>query len=123
MKKVIVLTLLVAFFAASVNAAVASDNKEIVGTWKWENPTAGYGYDKGTLAISAKEGKLVGQVIYEDGFKIEMKKMSYTEGVLKFGIYVDYEYIGVKAKVDGKKMAGTVDSPEGETKFTATKIK
>ena len=30
MKKVIVLTLLVAFFASSVNAVVASDNKEIV---------------------------------------------------------------------------------------------
>jgi hypothetical protein len=123
MKKVIVLKLLVAFFTGSVYAAVASDNKEIVGTWKWENPTAGYGYDKGTLAISEKEGKLLGQVIYEDGFKIGMKNMSYAEGVLKFGIYVDYEYIGVKGKVDEKKMAGTVDSPEGETKFTATKIK
>jgi hypothetical protein len=123
MKKLIVLTLLVAFFACSVNAVVASDNKEIVGTWKWENPTAGYGYDKGTLAISEKEEKLVGQVIYEDGYKIEMKNMSYADGVLKFGIYVDYEYIGVKGKVDGKKMTGAVDTPDGDAKFTATKIK
>ena len=123
MKRLIVLSLVVAFFAGFVNAAVAADNSDIVGTWKWENPTAGYGYDKGTMAISEKEGKLVGQVIYEDGYKIEMKNMSYAEGVLKFGIYVDYEYISVKGKVDGKKMAGTVDSPEGEAKFTATKIK
>ena len=124
MKKVVILTLLVAMFAGVVNATVSEKgNSAIVGEWKYEAPAAPYGYEKGSLNISEKEGKLVGQVKFEDGYKIELKNITFAEGVFKCGLYVDYEYVSIKAKVDGKKMKGAVDTPEGEMPITATKIK
>ena len=123
MKKVVILTLLVAMFAGVVNAAVSQSNKGIVGEWKYEAPAAPYGYEKGSLIITEKEGKLVGQVKFEDGYKIELKNITFAEGVFKCGLYVDYEYVSIKAKVDGKKMKGAVDTPEGELPISATKTK
>ena len=123
MKKVVILTLLVAMFAGVVNAAVSQGNKEIVGEWKYEAPSAPYGYEKGSLIISEKEGVLAGVVKFEDGYKIELKKITYAEGVFKCGLYVDYEYVSIKAKIDGKNMKGAVATPEGDMPITATKIK
>jgi hypothetical protein len=123
MKKLLTLAFLVAIFAGTVNAAVAGNNSKVIGEWKYEAPAAPYGYEKGTLIISEKEGKLAGQVKFEDGYKIELKNVTFAEGVFKCGLYVDYEYVSVKAKIDGKKMKGSVNTPEGEMPITATKIK
>ena len=123
MKKLLVFAFLIAIVAGTVNAAVATGNKDVVGEWKYEVPTAPYGYEKGTLVINEKEGKLAGQVKFEDGYKIELKNVSYADGVFKCGLYVDYEYVSIKSKVEGKKMTGAVDTPEGEMKITASKVK
>lgn len=123
MKKLLVFAFLAAIVAGTVNAAVATANKEVVGEWKYEVPTAPYGYEAGTLIFTEKEGELAGQVKFADGYKIDLKKITYADGVLKCGLYVDYEYISIKAKVDGKTLTGAVDTPEGEMKVTAKKIK
>ncbi|NQU51147.1 MAG: hypothetical protein HQ522_01265 [Bacteroidetes bacterium] len=123
MKKLVIFAFLVAVFASNVSAAVGMDNKDVTGEWKYEVPTAPYGYEKGVLVLSEKEGKLAGQVKFEDGYKIELKNITYTEGTLKCGLYVDYEYVSIKAKIDGKKLTGAVASPEGEMKITASKVK
>lgn len=123
MKKLVIFAFLVAVFASNVSAAVGMDNKDVTGEWKYEVPTAPYGYEKGVLVLSEKEGKLAGQVKFEDGYKIELKNITYAEGTLKCGLYVDYEYVSIKAKIDGKKLTGAVASPEGEMKITASKVK
>ena len=123
MKKLVIFAFLVAIFASNVNAAVGMANKDVVGEWKYEVPTAPYGYEKGVMVLAEKEGKLAGQIKFEDGYKIELKNVTYAEGTLKCGLYVDYEYVSIKAKVDGKKLTGAVDTPEGEMKITADKIK
>ena len=123
MKKLLVFAFLVAIVAGTVNASVATGNKDVVGEWKYEVPTAPYGYEAGTLVINEKEGKLTGQVKFEDGYKIDLKNVTYADGTLKCGLYVDYEYVSIKAKVDGKKLTGAVDTPEGEMKMTASKVK
>ena len=123
MKKLLVFAFLVAIVAGTVNASVATGNKEVVGEWKYEVPTAPYGYEAGTLVINEKEGKLAGQVKFEDGYKIDLKNVTFADGVLKCGLYVDYEYVSIKAKIKGKELTGAVDSPEGEMKITAKKVK
>ena len=123
MKKLLVFAFLLAIVAGTVNATVATGNADVVGEWKYEAPAAPYGYEKGSLIISEKEGKLVGQVKFEDGYKIELKKITFVDGVLKCGLYVDYEYVSIKAKVDGKNMKGAVDTPEGEMPISAKKVK
>lgn len=124
MKKLMILTFLFAIVLGSANAAVSQASKDLVGSWKYEVPSAPYGYEKGTLVFSEKDGKLVGEVKFADGYKIDMKDVKMEEGgVLKCGLYVDYEYVSVKAKIEGNKMTGTVNTPEGEMKLTAEKQK
>ena len=67
--------------------------------------------------------KLAGQIVYEDGYKIDMKNVKYADGVLTYGSYVDYDYVSVKAKIEGKKLTGNVNTPEGDMKVTASKTK
>lgn len=123
MKKLVIFSFLVAVFVSNVSAVVGTVNKDVTGEWKYEVPSAPYGYEKGTLILEEKEGKLVGQIKFEDGYNIELKNITYADGTLKCGLYVDYEYVSIKAKIDGKKLTGAVDTPEGEMKITASKIK
>jgi len=124
MKKLMILVLVVVAVLGSLNASYAAgNNKDVVGNWKYEVPSAPYGYEKGTLVFTEKEGKLVGEVKFADGYKIEMKNVTYENGELKCGLYVDYEYVSVKAKIEGNKMTGAANTPEGEMKLTAEKLK
>ncbi len=121
MKKLFLFVLFSGIISLAVSATVSKNNKAIIGEWKYEVQQAPYGYQKGVIAISEKEGKLVGEVKFEDGYKIALKTVSYEKGELKVGLYIDYEYIEIKAKVDGKKMKGTVSSPEGPLSLEAEK--
>lgn len=123
MKKLVFLVFVVVAVIGSVNVSSAADVKEVVGSWKYEVPSAPYGYEKGTLIFTEKEGKLVGEVKFADGYKIEMKNVTYENGELKGGLYVDYEYVSVKAKIEGNKMTGAVNTPDGEMKLNAEKQK
>jgi len=124
MKKLMIRAFLFVVVFGSVNAAVTQASNVLVGSWKYEVPSAPYGYEKGTLVFAEKEGKLVGEVKFADGYKIDMKDVNLEEGgVVKCGLYVDYEYVSVKAKIEGGKMTGTVNIPDGEMKLTAEKQK
>lgn len=123
MKKLMILALVVLAVIGSTKVSLASGFKDVVGNWKYEVPTAPYGYEKGTLSFTEKEGKLVGEVKFVDGYKIEMKNLTYENGELKGGLYVDYEYVGIKAKIEGSKMTGVASTPEGEMKLTAERQK
>ena len=123
MKKMMIFAFLFALLIGSANAAPAKANKEIVGEWKYEVPTAPYGYEKGTMTFTEKDGKLAGEVKFADGYKIELKNVTYEEGTLRCGLYVDYNYVSIKAKVEGEKMTGEVGSPEGEMKLSAETVK
>lgn len=122
MKKLMFLTFVLALVAIQFKSVSAASNKEVVGSWKYEVTEAPYGYEKGTLIFAEKEGKLVGEVKFADGYKIEMKEVKLEEGgVVKCGLYVDYEYIAVKLKIEGTKMTGSVNTPDGELKLKAEK--
>jgi hypothetical protein len=123
MKKLMFFTFLLAVVFVSVNAATTQGNTDLVGTWKYEAPSAPYGYEKGTLVFTEKEGKLAGEVKFADGYKIDMKEVTFEAGLVKCGLYVDYEYISVKAKIEGTKLTGTVNTPDGELKLSAEKQK
>jgi len=123
MKKLIVFAFLLAMGIPGMYASVTPNNKEITGEWKYEVPTAPYGYQKGVLVITEKENNLAGEVKFEDGYKVELKNLKYAEGTFQCGLYIDYDYISVKVTVKGKNLSGIVNSPEGEMKITAEKVK
>lgn len=118
-----ILVLMMTFVTLATKNTQAADHKPVLGEWKFEAPTAPYGYDKGTIIISEKEGSLVGEVKMNDGYKIELKKVEFTENKLTFGLYVDYEYVNVSTKVNNNKMTGIANSSQGEIKLSAEKVK
>ena len=122
MKKLLILAFFMAVTILNTQASVTA-NKDVVGSWKYEVAGAPYGYEKGTLVFAEKEGKLVGEVKFADGYKIEMKEVKIEEGgIVKCGLYVDYEYISVKVKLEGTKMTGSVNTPDGVLKLKADKL-
>lgn len=123
MKKVLFVVLFFTTIAGSLQAAVSQGNKEVIGEWNYEVPTAPYGYEKGVLIITEKEGQLAGQVKFADGYKIDLKNLNYTGKEFKCGLYIDYDYISITANIEGKKMSGTVKTPEGDMKLSAEKAK
>ena len=120
MKKLLILTLLVAF-AATLNAVPKSSKNDLLGKWKYEVSSAPYGYEKGTLVFNEKKGELAGEVQFNDGSKDELIKVTFEEGLLKCGVYVENNYIGIEAKIEDKKMVGTVASPDGKIDLKAEK--
>ncbi|MCK3684163.1 hypothetical protein [Maribellus sp. YY47] len=121
MKKLIVFAIIVMALASMSFSTESAGHKNLIGNWKYKVTTAPPGLDSGWIKISEKEGKLVGQIEAVDGTKMEMKNISFEKEELKFGVYVEYDYVSIKAKVKGKELTGTVASPEGEMQITAQK--
>ena len=115
--------MLLAFLATIVFQTTATPVKEEVkGEWKFKSTHAPYGYETGSFVISEKEDALAGEIKFADGTKVEMKNVTHEEGVLKFSINVEYNNIPIKATIEGNKMKGAANTPEGDLPFEATKV-
>ena len=112
------------FFLTVVPArlALADDkNKDVIGNWKVEVNSAPYEYSKSTLTIAEKDGLLSGTVKFDTGNQIAVKTVTLVKDELTLELYVEYNYIKVKAKVAGNKITGTVNTPDGAMPLVATR--
>ena len=123
MKKIIVFTFLLAMIAGSFNASAKVKKKDVIGDWKYEAPTAPYGFEKGTFAFSDKDGKLEGKLILLDGSSFQLESVKLEKDVLTFSLYVEGGYVMANFKIDGDSLSGAVSSPDGDLKVTAQKEK
>ncbi len=123
MKKLIIFTFMLAIVAGSFNASAKVRHKDIVGDWKYEVPTAPYGFEKGTLSFSEKDGKLAGMLILIDGSKMQLEGVILEKVTLSFSVYIEGGYVTVTSTVDGESLSGMVKSPVGDMKLTAKKEK
>jgi len=123
MKKVLVLLIIAVLGPFVLHATAPTEKSKIIGEWKYESQNAPYGYEKGSIIISEKEGKLAGEIKFADGYKLDLKDVTYVDGVFKCKFNLDYNEIAIKATIEGNKMKGTADSPEGALPFTAEKAK
>ncbi len=121
MKKFFLFIFITALSIGTLSANNNQSEKALLGQWKFESPAAPWGYNNGTIVIAKTEGKLAGYVKFSDGYKIDLKNVNFTDGILKSRITVDYENVEIKATIDGKIMKGTASSSEGDLPFTATK--
>lgn len=109
---------IVLFPSSKLEAEVKS--KPILGEWLYEVSDAPYGYEKGSLIFSEKEGKTICVIKLEAGelavndLKIEKEKVS-------FSTTVDGNPINVELKLEKNKLTGKVDTPEGPKMLTALK--
>lgn len=105
---------------SSANLQAKVKNKPLLGEWIYEVSDAPYGYEKGSLIFSEKEGKTVciikveaGELVATD-LKIERKKISFTTSVEGNSINIALERVK-------NKLIGKVDTPEGPKTLTAIK--
>ncbi len=122
MNKYVLLTLAVIFAVIHSQAMAPADKKDFTGEWKFNISHAPYGYQQGTIFIEEKKGELTGEIKFSDGEKVKMEKLSVTNGVLNFQLYVESGYVNGKATVEGNKFKGIALTSEGEIPFEAIKV-
>ncbi|MEN8118280.1 MAG: hypothetical protein ABFS16_14940 [Bacteroidota bacterium] len=96
--------------------------KQIVGKWKYE-VDAGGELLTGIFKFAEKEGKLVGEIISDDGYNIPFSKIECKEdNKLYMEAKTDYDLIKIDVKVDGDKFSGMGTNYEGEAPITGKKV-
>lgn len=118
MKKLLIVFVL-AVFSGYVSA---NEFAKLVGTWNYKVEYAPEGYDKGQMVFSEKEGKVVGEIRME-GYSIPVKNLELVEGQFKFGVEIEYGYIPITLKLEGDKLSGKANTPEGDMPILGTKVK
>jgi len=116
---------LLSLFALLVSVAVFAslDVKQVVGLWEY-SIVLDQGDMTGKLKFYENEGKLVGEVITQDGSTFKMTKVEMkVDDVLYFELQPEYDVIKVSVKVEGEKAKGTVSSYQGEAPLTMEKLK
>lgn len=95
-------------------------NKSILGEWIYEVSDAPYGYEKGSLIFSEKDGQTVCVVKLEAG-ELAVSDLKVDKNQITFTTNVDGNPIHVELTREKNKLKGTVDSPEGPKTLTASK--
>lgn len=120
-KHVLALLFLVAVSAfSSFQLQAEGKANPLIGEWIYQVSDAPYGYDKGSLIFSEKEGKIICVIKLEAG-ELEASNLKVEKEKITFLTYVDGSPINVELTRDKNKLSGTVDSPEGPKNLTAEK--
>lgn len=122
MKKhfIALLVLLTISAFSSIQLQAKEKNNSLIGEWVYQVSDAPYGYEKGSIVFSEKEGQTICVIKLEAGelqasnLKIENEKVTFTA-------YIDGSPINVELIREKDKLSGTVDSPEGPKTLTAEK--
>lgn len=122
MKKSLFILLLITFASVITNPAMAADNKAVVGSWKCSVTDVPYEYTSSVITIAEKDGKLTGNVKFENGMVNNLNSVKINNSQIILTLYVDGYEIIVDGKLAGNKITGTVDTPDGKVNFTATKV-
>ena len=118
-------TFLLAFAILSVGLALQSFSlssgiADPVGTWTYSAPTAPEGYEKGDIVI-AKEKEAYSASLKFGDYVIKGTSVKYEKDILTFKVFLEGEYISVKAVFTADSVKGTASYSEGDIEFTASK--
>ena len=119
-KNGIVLGLLMVMFVGSTFAAVKT--KDLVGSWNYEAPSAPYEYSSGKLIFSEDGEKLNGKIVIGQ-YEIEMRNVKIEGDEVKFGAYIEGEYISLTMTPKNNSFTGTANYSEGSLEVTGKKEK
>lgn len=114
-----ILLAVVMLFSASILQA-ETKSKPILGEWLYEVSDAPYGYEKGSLIFSEKEGKTVCVVKVEAG-ELVASNLKIVKDIISFTTVVEGNPVNVELKLEKNKLSGKADSPEGPKTITAVR--
>lgn len=120
-KSVQILMLFIAIIILSYSQTQAETKKKpLVGEWIYEVSDAPYGYEKGSLIFSEKDGQTV-CVIKLDAGELQVSELKVDKNKISFSTMIEGNVIHVDLVRDKNKITGTVDSPEGPKTLTAAR--
>lgn len=121
MKKELIMTLLLVFvlMPAKINA---SDKKVLIGSWKCMANDVPEEYKNSTIIITEKDGKLAGIVKFDNGYEIALNYVKQNKDEVLMSVYVDGYEVIIKGRLEGSKITGTADTPDGQVTLSATKV-
>ena len=99
----------------------AVEKSALTGSWKCIAENVPYEYINSTISIVEKEGKLVGSVKFEDGGEISLNYVKENGKDVTMSVYVEGYEVIINGKLEGSKITGTADTPEGRVSLTVTK--
>jgi hypothetical protein len=120
MKKKLLLSLILGIFVLSANA-YAPEKSALTGTWKCVANDVPDEYKNSTISITEKEGLLAGSVKFENGTVVNLNYVKQNGKDVTMSVYVEGYEVIIKGKLEGSKITGTADTPEGVVTLTATK--
>lgn len=115
-KTVLLLFVVSIFYVSPLQAEVKK--KPIIGEWLYEVSDAPYGYEKGSLIFSEKEGQTVCFIKLEAG-ELSVNNLKIEKDKVTFTTFVDGNSILVNLTLEKNKLSGKVETPEGPKVLTA----
>jgi len=114
----LLLSLILMVSGAQLQAEVK--NKSLLGEWVYEVSDAPYGYEKGSLIFTEKDGETICVVKLEAG-ELAVSDLKIEDNKITFTTSVEGNSINVALTKEENKLTGLVDSPEGPKKMIAVK--
>jgi hypothetical protein len=123
MRKLITIVVLMLFSAGFVLSASVNDKKSPVGLWKYEAPSAPYGYNSGIITVAFAEKKYTVTIsLTGSDYKIQGEQVKFENDTLSCTVFIEGEGVKVNLRAEnGTKMTGTADYSEGQIHITMTR--
>lgn len=104
----------------ALNLQAEPKNKHLLGEWLYEVSDAPYGYEKGSLIFSEKDGNTI-CIVKLDAGELQVEDLKIENNKISFSTTVEGNVVRVNLVHEKNKITGTVDSPEGPKAISAVK--
>jgi hypothetical protein len=123
MKKLILISLLLAFILPSLSAQSSKVKKDPVGTWKFEAPYAPEEYKAGKIEVTLTDKKYSATMGFSGSeSKMAGDRVKFESDTLSFSISLEGQDVTVKLGfIDESKMAGKAVYTEGAVPLSLTR--
>ncbi len=121
MKKFL-LILSLSMFSVMFFSTLAQE-KTLLGNWKYEVSSAPYGYESGSIIFSKVKDTLHGVVVFENGDKVNLDKLTLKNDTVRAKAYVEGESVSIIVNINKNNMTGKVDTSMGALSLKAEKSK
>jgi hypothetical protein len=121
MKKELIMMILIGAVLMAAKPVTFAEKKSIVGSWKCVAKDVPEQYMNSLISVTEKEGKLVGTVKFDSGSEISLNYVKQNGSDVTLSVYVEGNEVIIKCKVEGSKITGTADTPDGTVSLTATR--
>lgn len=100
----------------------STDPKDVdpIGTFTFTAPMAPEGYGSGDIIVGKDQNAYTATLKFGE-YSVKGSSVKYEKNVLTFTVYLEGEYIRVKATFSADGVKGTASYSEGEVEFTAKK--